>query len=710
MALDPNELNQIVGAIKEGFKQSGGNFQGSSSGGSNTVGRATKLAGDAVKDGGKALGMALAQGGGKVSDFSETISKSLGPLGAAFSGIVGYIDHTNSAFQGLSKVGAGFNGDLGRLRIAAADTRMGFDEFGSLIGNNTQMLASFAGGVNGGTKQFQSLSRAMFADGDMINGFLNLGYTVNEANEFLMTNMTLLNRQARRDKMGTESQVKAALNLASSMDVMAKLTGDSVKKQQDELVDAQRDGATQAKLRLLEKQGIEGVQEGFNTAYTGLKAGGPMLQKLFQDMTQTGVPMTDATKAFAARNGEAAAIAKRMAAVNKSNLSKEEKQARLTTLSQQAVAATMKSSDSVQNLTIASLGQVSDFSKLAADSLEKTGPIIDQMNDYATKQGLVLGETLSYQDAYKKIFKEITTESETQKTGGGDGQGAQLAINAATLALAESASKVNLALGDQISTNEKVSGLLFQAAQKLDAFVSGAATAAVGALTLVPGSSNAQGSGSVNGMPSGTAINQINDSDKSQAEKEAFVNFFGATNFDGDALKVGIVKIDQDAIALNAKKGLATRGDTDALPGQSIFGDIWDSVTGNSNPTPKALGGGFNAGDFLKVGEQGPETMIAGFDGAVIPNMKQMMNRIPSIIEQLTTGTQTSEASKAVAAQMGMSGKSANDFAALIQQAQTTNELLSRLLGVNTAQGRVGEKQLKLARGVGNLMTGLGRA
>ena len=90
--------------------------------------------------------------------------------------------------------------------------------------------------------------------------------------------------------------------------------------------------------------------------------------------------------------------------------------------------------------------------------------------------------------------------------------------------------------------------------------------------------------------------------------------------------------------------------------------------------------------------------------------MKQMMNRLPSIIDQLTTGVPTSEASKAVAAQMGMSGQGANDFAALIQQAQTTNELLARLLGVNTAQGRVGEKQLKLARGVGNLMTGLGRA
>ena len=710
MAMDQADLQAITAAISSGFSQQTSGYQGSA----NSNPKNTKSLGDLSKATGD-VAKALAAGGGTVKQFTETLTGGLGSLGKAFSGIVGYIDDTNSTFQGLSKVGAGFNANLGELRMSAADTRMGFDEFGSMIGNNATQLASFAGGVKGGATQFTKLSRAMFQDGQMIEGFMNLGYTVGEANEFLMTNMKLLDRQARRDGMSNEAQVQAALELASTMDVMAKLTGKSVKEQQDQLVSSQRDGATQAKLRLLEKQGLEGVQEGFNTSMTGLSAGGADLQKFFQDMTQTGVPMTAATKAFAARNGEAAAIAKKMAAVNASSLSKEEKQARLKDLSAQAVAATLKSQDSVQNLTVASLGQVSDYAKAAADGLEQVGPMINQMEDYAAKHGLVLGETLGYQEAYKQVFRDLTTESEKQKTGTGKGQGAQQAINAATLALAESASKVNAALGDQISTNTKVSTALARAAEVLEGVLGTAATAAISALSLVPGSSNAENAGTINGMPTAEQINDINDESTSQADKEKFVSMFGPENFDQGALKVGIVSIAQDAIAKNAKKGMATNEETYNPEAQSIFGDLFDGaknligIGGNETPTPNALGGNVSAGDFLKVGEQGPETMIAGFDGAVIPNMKQMMNRLPSVIEQMTGVPMTAE-DKNAAARSGMPQMSESEISQLVQHAQTTNELLSRLLGVNTVQGRIGEKQYRLARGAGNLMTGLGRA
>ena len=710
MAMDQADLQAITAAISAGFSQQSSGYQGSASSsgssGSKAFGDLTKATGDVAKG--------LAAGGGSVKDFTETLTGSLGPLGKAFSGIVGYIDNTNNTFQGLSKVGAGFNANLGELRMSAADTRMGFDEFGSLIGNNATQLASFAGGVKGGATQFTKLSRAMFQDGQMIEGFMNLGYTVGEANEFLMTNMKLLDRQARRDGMSTEAQVKAALELATSMDVMAKLTGKSVKEQQDQLVESQRDGATQAKLRLLEKQGIEGVQEGFNASMTGLSAGGADLQKFFQDMTQTGVPMTAATKAFAARNGEAAAIAKRMAAVNASSLSKEEKQARLKDLSAQAVAATLKSQDSVQNLTVSSLGQVSDYAKAAADGLEQVGPIINQMEDYARQNGVVLGETLSYQEAYNKVFKQIAAETEKQKDGNTKGQDAQKAINVATLALAESASKVNLALGDQIATNTTVSNLLADAASGFAALLNTSSNIAVGTIDLA-----AKGQRSLEGadMEGGPTQNELRDvQNASPEDKAAFMAQFPNFKFNTDgSLDVGIVRVDPQinskTVRADASKVTADDPvdyDRGNMWTEWIFPGIVNTVSdmmSSGTPTANALGGNVKAGEFLKVGEQGPETMIAGFDGAVIPNMKQMMNRLPQAIESMNLPPSAAEQS--VLANMGMKD---NDIAALVQQAQTTNELLSRLLGVNTAQGRIGEKHLKLSRGAGNLMTGLGRA
>jgi hypothetical protein len=251
----------------------------------------------------------------------------------------------------------------------------------------------------------------------------------------------------------------------------------------------------------------------------------------------------------------------------------------------------------------------------------------------------------------------------------------------------------------------------------------------------------------------------------------------------------------------------------------------------------RSLGGGFERGDILKVGEQGPETMIAGMDGAIIPNMKGMLNRLPKMAKDLQdtltnsidptaiqakitdkfdptindggkayrpgereyaeqaaaegnkqslakfnadfdramASTSSSIASnfspditevmsndipntfkslfssvmpdmtktmqqgmpnmknmvakmpdsikqlqkeittigasaKSPASLPEIKGASSSDIGTLIKHAELTNELLSRLLGVNTTQVRVGEKQLRTVRSAGNLMNGIGRA
>jgi hypothetical protein len=157
--------------------------------------------------------------------------------------------------------------------------------------------------------------------------------------------------------------------------------------------------------------------------------------------------------------------------------------------------------------------------------------------------------------------------------------------------------------------------------------------------------------------------------------------------------------------ALELLRGLVTS------EGLIITGINMDEVRSRQGiPRPNALGGNINMGDFIKVGEYGPETMIAGMDGAIIPNMKNAMNRIPAVLQQLQqditqTGVPMTQSARAAMANMGT-----DDIGALVQYAQTTNELLSRILGVNSTQVRVGEKQLRSVRGAGNLMNGIGRA
>ena len=54
-----------------------------------------------------------------------------------------------------------------------------------------------------------------------------------------------------------------------------------------------------------------------------------------------------------------------------------------------------------------------------------------------------------------------------------------------------------------------------------------------------------------------------------------------------------------------------------------LFGGDDDVVTPSGGD--KAIGGGVTSGTAYRVGEQGPETFLAGMDGAIIPNMKAML-------------------------------------------------------------------------------------
>ena len=167
------------------------------------------------------------------------IFKSFGNSAADF---IGYLDDTQRTFQSLSKVGAGFNGDLGALRAATANTRMTLDVFANMVGNNAQNLTVLGGSVNQGAKRFSELSRVMFEDGKVIAGMANLGYSLEESNEMLLTNASLLGRQAMLTGMSDKAVTQATLDMAQNIAVMAEISGESAEKQKQDLVDSQRDG------------------------------------------------------------------------------------------------------------------------------------------------------------------------------------------------------------------------------------------------------------------------------------------------------------------------------------------------------------------------------------------------------------------------------------------------------------------------------------
>ena len=584
------------------------------------------LFGKPFKSGFSQLSEAVNNAGSGVSGLVRDLAAAA-PITGKFAGeaefVVGYLEQTNETFRGLSKVGAGLEGRLGELRMGAAETRMTLGDFANTVGNNSELLAGFAGGVTGGIKRFRQLSSAMM-EGDTITGFQNLGYSLQESNEFILKNLEFQRRDAKfRDKDGNLNQqlmLESSLKMAESLDVMSKVAGKDLKRMNDELVERQRSGATQAKLRLLEQSGIKGAGESYRAAQTSLQGAPKAARDLVDDLLQTGVPMSESTKAFMATNKEAGALGRQMADAIKNGEKEKAKQ-----LGEQLTAASLAFSNSTEGLTLATYAQVNPIAKMVAGNLEEVGGLIDQMAEHARKIGEPLTDTASYVRTFNDIIANVSNITNQQKGGGIDGQKISVVLNDVQLALANAATEINKNIGTGMSNGPIV-----------------------------------------------TALEKGGD-----LLRNSIQTFAGSfPNLSGEL-----------------RPEVTTEGE---LPDLS------------SRLTKKAIGGGVVSGEAYKIGELGPETFVAGMDGAIIPNMKSMLNRMPDIAKQLQDdlaafGAPMSESTKAFMATAPKGGS-------VEEKLDILNQTMLQLVNINTIHKDIGNKQIRTMRSAGNLMSGLGRA
>lgn len=647
--MDEKELEQlqrtIAGAIQTGIREgmaatvraqnnakSGkttSNFGGSSTGTYRTPdGGKEKLFGKPFESGFNQLSEAVNNAGSSVSGLVKNLAAA-GPITGKFADesefVVGYLEQTNETFKGLSKVGAGLEGRLGELRMGAAETRMTLGDFANTVGNNSELLAGFAGGVTGGIKRFRQLSSAMM-EGDTITGFQNLGYSLQESNEFILKNLEFQRRDAKfRNADGTmnsQLMLESSLQMAESLDVMAKVAGKDLNRMNDELVERQRSGATQAKLRLLEQQGIKGAGESYRAAQTSLQAAPKAARDLVDDLLQTGVPMSESTKAFMATNKEAGALGRQMADAIKRGDKEKAKQ-----LGEQLTAASIAFSNSTEGLTIATYAKVNPIAQMVAGNLEEVGGIIDQVSEHAKKIGEPLTDTASYIRTFNDIIANTTNITDNQVGGGIKGQKLSVALNDVQKALANGAAEINKTIAEGMGPDSKIVSVLEEGAKVL---------------------------------------------------RNSIISFAGSfTNITG--------KVRPDVTLENE-----------------------DPTDQDGNLKTKAIGGGVLSGQAYKIGELGPETFVAGMDGAIIPNMKSMLNRMPDMAQQLqdqmaTMGAPMTEAAKTAMATMPKGGS-------VEEKLDILNQTMLQLVNINNMQKDIGNKQIRTMRSTGNLMSGLGRA
>ena len=600
-------------------------------------------------------------------------------LAGASNSIVSFIEETNDTFQKLSKVGAGLEGRLSELRIGAADTRMPLGTFANMVGSNAELLAGFQGGVTGGIKVFRNLSKAMM-EGDTINQFQNLGFTLEESNEFILKNLEVQRRQARfRNRDGSLSEqamLEASLRMAKSLDVMAKVAGKQLDQMQDEIINRQRVGATDAKLRLLEQQGIIGARDAYDRANEALAGAPKVTRDLLAELVQTGVPMSAATKQFAALNGEAYdALRKQAMAIKSGDTEAAAK------LGAQATAATVKSVGSTQNLTVATLAGVSEIAQNQANVLEETGPLIDQIQNTAKRTGVALQTTEDYVKVFNRILEEAQARTDTQAAGAGQDQELSVTVNEIQKGLANTASELNKFIGQQIRGQTEIANMIDGAAKEI-----------------------------TRGLDLTTQF------------------FKGINNDPANPTNLPPEQVTNLQTELDGRNVTAERL---AEIGRIVDG-MGYMIDDEMQIVKKArlLGGMVNKGKVYTIGEQGPETFVPGMDGAIIPNMKSMLNKMPDLAKQMSNNFSPANMRNMMKAQPDMVktlqdevamlgapvSEAARTAAVNMQNSQSVEEKLDilnqsvlQLVGINNMQAQIGNKQIKTMRSTGNFMQGIGR-
>lgn len=724
MALEEQDKKDIVNAITAGFEKAGKMQQQSSpsGGGGGGSGSGANIQLNKAVDG---FAGVLQKGGGRISDVTGAFANllptdMLKKFGGGIGSIAGYVEDTQGVFQALSKVGAGLNGNLGDLRTQAARTRLPLDSFANMVANNAQQLTGLGGSVTDGARKFAAMSEAMFSGpAPLIDGFMNMGMSIEEANEFVIKNTELTRRQAMITGMTEMEQVAAAQEMAKNLQIVAKLTGKDAKQMQDQLIERQRDGATQARLRLLEKQGVENAQEAYAGAQAELAKSPKVVGDLMDDLLQTGAPMSEATKNFAATNQEAYALLQKAAEANKAGDVEAAKK-----YAAEAAAATAKFADSEQGLMLATLAQASDIAQGQADLLEEMAPLIDATAAHMKKIADTTGKELTFREAFVDNLKRLKEQTETEIQGKAVGQDALIATNQGQKTIANSVGAINEELGKQIQSNQ---GLLkiFDAIKSSGEFTKDEIDEVMkGIMGAVPSEDLTAIANKMEALlpflkeqglvtqETVDMLKKLDDPGTSQEEKESIRKQLESAGVLKEGSLLVTPKIEKalsEADAANFQKQ-DEAGNLEEGSSTGYLGRIWNWMKG-------IAGYDEGTGGFQNFGK-GTATLLHGMEAVVpkdsvqgqllsaFPNgLKDVQNAMATMGNKFDPSTMGQEVASAMTASPATSkmGETSED------SLDNLNQTMLQLVEINRRTLDVANRQLKATKGLdGNVMSSVG--
>jgi hypothetical protein len=395
--LTNDDYDGIARAIKNALGGGGSSFSGGgqpSSGGGGSA--PIRLDTSSTSKFGESLKKATSDG---VDGFGKAVSNSTGTLGE------------------LSKRGQNFSNDLVGMNTAAANSRVGLNDFAGVVAENGKGLAGLGGSVTRGAEAFGKLSKGFF-DSRMTDELQQMGYSAKDLNQVLAIQASTQRSTLGNDATSRKASYESAASLAKEMDLISKLTGKNREEQMEEAKKRAADGQVEAKLRLIgieqgadaEKAARAAFQEQFAKAEA--RGQGQMAKELFATGTVTS---QEAATQFALTGEAAQKLAQQMDHLGKGNIEAA------NAASKEADAANAKNQRDPTLLRLATLGSAAgDAGMIMKKNVEDNMAVHDSVMAYAKANGIALNSVKDFGKALDGIRTDLKASQLGQRQAGND--------------------------------------------------------------------------------------------------------------------------------------------------------------------------------------------------------------------------------------------------------------------------------------------------
>jgi hypothetical protein len=241
-------------------------------------------------------------------ESAASMFKGIPIVGSMFTAVAGAATKVTKAYTESSAAGATFGGSMQNFSRAASTAGMTMDNFSRMIAQNGEALTAFGSTTDSGANRFATVSKELR---NSSGGLYALGYTTEEINQGLANYGKTIKMQGRQGTMTNAELVAGSKKYLQEMDLLAKVTGESRKQQEDARAKLLMDAQVQSKISSMTK--ADG--EAFMNTINGLPPG---LRDVAKDIMVTGTATTEESQRFSSMMPQSAEMMRKFAQITDS--------------------------------------------------------------------------------------------------------------------------------------------------------------------------------------------------------------------------------------------------------------------------------------------------------------------------------------------------------------------------------------------------------